>query len=143
MTKLDELLALRGSDLDRVAEATGADLGDRKQVSGYQNLTGVDAIEAPGGATVYARGNDVALIYAGPDALGDGVTNADLVQAVGSNGTQLDSRQGKTATLHVVPEEGVAWSEDGGEVAFVELFPATDLDTYKSTIYRDPGAFTR
>lgn len=143
MTTLDELLALRGGDLDKVAGATGADPAARRAVTGYESLTGVEAIDAPEGLTVYVRGNDVALVYAGTDALGDGVTDDDLVKAVGSSGAELGSRQGKSANLHVVAEEGVAWSEDGGEVAFVEIFPATDLDTYKSTIYRDPGPFIR
>jgi hypothetical protein len=143
MTTLDELLALRGGDLAKVAEAIGADPSKREEVTGYQSLTDVEAIEAPDGVTIYARGDDVMLVYAGRATLPEGLTSDEISAAVGSEGEELRSRQGKTANMHVVADQGIAWSEKGGQVAFVEIFPATDLDTYQSTIYRDPGPFIR
>lgn len=143
MTTLDELLALRGGDLGTVAAAIGADASARQEVTGYQSLTDVDAVEAPDGVTIYARGDDVLLVYAGRATLPEGLTSDDVAEAVGSEGEELRSRQGKTATLHVAADQGIAWSEKGGLVAFVEVFPTTDLDTYTSTIYRDPGPFIR
>lgn len=143
MTNLDELLALRGQDLAAVCAATGADSSSRHSVGSFASLTDLEAIDAANGMTIYVRGDDIVLLYAGENVLPAGLTHEQVAAAVGSEGEDLSSRQGKSALLHVVAAEGVAWSEDGGEVGWVELFPASDFDTYKSTLYRDPGAFVR
>jgi hypothetical protein len=139
----DDLLWLRGQSLQAVLSATGAAQGRREPVTGYQSLQNLDVIEAPNGVRIYLRGNDVALIYAGEAALPDDADEADLVAVVGSEGEFLRSRQGKRAALHVVAEQGVAWSEQDGVVAFVELFPPTRLEDYRRDIYLEPPQFVQ
>ena len=140
---LDDLLTLPGATLDATVAAVGADPATRESVRGYQALTHVDAIEAPDGATVYARGDEVKLVYLGPDALPGGVSHASLTSAVGADGQTLRSRQGKSALMHVVAPKGVAWSEDGDEVGFIEVFPPTTFEAYRREIYRRPALFRR
>lgn len=45
--------------------------------------------------------------------------------------------------MHVVAGKDVAWSEEGGEVSFVELFLPTTLAGNKKAIYRKPPKFIR
>lgn len=143
MTSLDELGRLPGAPLDVVASATGADTHQRESVTGYQRLADLDVIDAPGGERIFLRGDDVVLIYVGEDWLPTGTDHQALVRVAGSDGEELRSRQGKSALMHVVADKGLAWSEDGGEVGFVELFPPTTIDGYRKTIYREPPKFKR
>lgn len=140
---LEELLKLAGASLADAATALEADPDDREEVDGYEGLTDLDVIEAPGGARIYLRGKDVVMIYVGRRALPEG-TNAHAVEAVvGSAGEELRSRQGKRAHIHVVAKRGVAWSELDGTVGFIELFPPTTFKDYQATIYAEPAAFKR
>lgn len=140
---LDDLLRLPGASLSAVVEATGADPTNREPVTGYESIKKVDVIEAPGGARIFVRGDDVVLVYFGDGALPQGVDHGTLTAAVGSDGEGLRSRQGKTAVLHVVAEKGIAWSQDGRETGFVEIFPPCTDKAYRKDIYRKPPKFTR
>ena len=140
---LQDLLTLPGASLDAAIAVTGADPGTRESVRGYESLKRVDAMEAPDGTTIYIRGDDVQLVYVGEDALPAGVSHDALVAVAGSEGERLRSRQGKKARMHVVADRGIAWSEERGEVGFVELFPPTTLADYQRTIYREPMPFRR
>ena len=140
---LAELLRLSGAALADAATALGADPDDREEVDGYEALTDLDVIAAPGGARIYLRGEDVVMIYVGRGALPDS-TDADALEAaVGSAGKELRSRQGKRAHIHVVAKQGVAWSELDGTVGFLELFPPTTFKDYQATIYAEPAPFKR
>jgi hypothetical protein len=143
VTTLEDLARIPGASLATVASITGADLDNREPGAGYQRLAEVDAIDAPGGARVYARGEQVLLVYVGTDALPAGTNHQALARIAGSDGETLRSRQGKSALMHVVADKGIAWSEDDGEVGFVELFPPTTLNGYQKTIYREPPKFIR
>ena len=143
MTTLEDWTHLSGASLDEVASATGADLTQRESVTGYQRLKDLDVIDTTGGARIFLRDDDVVLIYVGEIALPSGTDHDALVKAAGSHGETLRSRQGKSALMHVVADRGVAWSEDGGEVGFLELFPPTTIDRYRRTIYREPPKFKR
>ena len=143
MTTLNDLTRLSGASLETVASATGADLGGREAVDGYQRLKDVDVVETTSGARVFLRGDQVVLIYVGEDWLPAGTDHQALVKAAGSDGEELRSRQGKSAVMHVVANKGIAWSEDGNEVGFLELFPPTSVDAYRKTIYREPPKFKR
>ncbi|WP_028051180.1 hypothetical protein [Cellulomonas sp. URHD0024] len=143
MKSLDELLDLRGADLTSVAAALDVDPGQREGITGYQGLEDVDAIDAPDGTRIIARGDALVLVYVGRAALPAGLTSAALVDAVGSAGKALRSRQGKQAQLHVVAKKGIAWSESDGEVGFVEIFPPTSFDDYTRDIYVEPAKRVR
>lgn len=140
---LDDLLALAGASTDVVLVAIGGDPDSRESVTGYQALKRVDVVVGSDGARAYLRGQDVALLYVGEESLPSGVDHDALVTAVGTDGSDLRSRQGKSALMHVVPDKGVAWSEDGGQVGFLEIFPPMTLHEYKRTIYRKPPKFIR
>ena len=140
---LAELLALRGADLATVCARTGVDPGSRDADVRYEGLTDVERLDGPGAPRVFVRGDDVVLVYAGPSVVPEGLSSDEVAAAVGADGEVLRSRQDKSAGLHVVAEQGVAWSESGGEVGFLEVFPPTDLDTYRAQVYREPPAFTR
>lgn len=136
-----ELLALRGADLAGAAEALRADPSRRQPIAGYQGLADLDAIDAPAGARLFARAGELVLIYLGPDALPPQLSDEDLAAAIGSSGEQLPSRQGKNATLHVAAEQGIAWSEEDGRIAFVEVFPPMTGEDYLRRVYLEPPAF--
>lgn len=140
---VEDLLALAGASLDVVSIAVGADPGARESVTGYESLKRVDLLVGSDGARVFLRGEDVALIYIGEDSLPQGVDHDALVAELGTDGAELRSRQGKSALMHVVADKGVAWSEDGGHVGFLEIFPPTTLKEYQKRIYRKPAKFIR
>jgi hypothetical protein len=139
----EDLLWLRGQSLQAVLSATGSDRGKREPVTGYQGLQDLDVIDAPNGVRIYLRADDVVLIYAGENALPDDADEAALVAASGGEGQVLRSRQGKRASLHVVAEQGIAWSEQDGILGFVELFPPTTFDEYVQRIYLEPPQFVQ
>jgi len=141
VSTLQDLLALRGADLQVASAITGASLDEREPVTGYQGLSDLDAIDASDGVRLFVRDDKVVLVYVGESGLPNGITDETLAEAVGSSGEPLPSRQGKLAELHVVAEQGIAWSEVDGEVGFVELFPPTDLETYLREIYQEPPKF--
>lgn len=139
---LEELLKLAGATLATVASALDADPDDREEVTGYEALTDVDVVDTPSGARVFLHGDDVALIYVGERALPADADPDRLRELLGS-GERLRSRQGKKAKMHVVADKGVAWSEEAGELGFIELFPPTTFEDYQATIYDEPGPFIR
>ncbi|MXG88982.1 hypothetical protein [Nocardioides flavescens] len=137
MTDLTTLLGLGTADLDTVRTVLAAQDATPEPVSGYQSLTDVEVIDAPGGERIFVRDGEVQLVYVGTAALGD-LTAEELEQVLGADEETLGSRQGRHAELHVVAGRGVAWSEEDGEVGFVELFPPTTTDDYRTRIYRQP-----
>jgi hypothetical protein len=140
---LDDLLRLPGLPLAEVVTLTGAEGAERERVKRYENLKKPDVIDAPGGIRIVVLGDEVALVYVGSVAVPAGLGSDELRDAVGSDGELLRSRQGKAATLHVVADRGVAWSEEQDEIGFIELFPPTTLHDYRTRIYREPPAFRR
>jgi hypothetical protein len=143
MMTLQQLLSLPGADLDTVTSLTDASAGQRESITGYQGLRDLDVIEAPGGERIHVRGDDVELIYLGPSAIPAALTSDSLSEALDSEGDVLRSRQGKRASLHVVADRGVAWSEEDGEIGFIELFPPTTLDIYRRRIFQNPPTFAQ
>jgi hypothetical protein len=141
--ELASLTTLARTDLAGVLSALGADGGDRTQVTGYEALSDVELVKAPGGERIFVRGDRLMLVFVADANLPPGTDHAALVAAVGDEGERLRSRQGRHAVLHVVADSGVAWSEERGEVEFVEIFPPTTLEAYRSEIYEDPGEFIR
>ena len=143
MRTLDDVLRLRGADLAAAAAALGADRGRREKTSGYEGLSKLDAIDAPDGSQLLARGDALALVYIGTESMPTGVRSDDLVSALGSSGRSLRSRQGKSARMHVLAEEGIAWSEEDGDIGFIEIFPARSFDEYTRDIYEEPPKFVK
>lgn len=143
MSSLEELLALREMDAAAVAAALGVEEKIRESITGYEGLSEVDALDDGPGIRCLLRGEEVILVYVGRSGLPAGLDHDALVAAAGSEGRSLRSRQGKRAELHVVADAGLAWSEVGGEVGFLELFPPTTFEHYRATIYQEPPPFKR
>lgn len=143
MITVDDLLTLPGAPLAETVRITEVDTSERQSVTRYQGLRDLEAFSSGQGARVFLRGGDVVLVYLGSAALSDGIDHDALVAALGSEGHRLRSRQGKTASMHVVAERGVAWSEHGGEIGFVELFSPTSFADYERDIYAEPPRFRR
>lgn len=139
---LDDYLRLRERSLTYIRRML--DLNDQQidHDLRYEKLTGVNRLHNPekNPAHFYFRDTLLEMIYLGGDALHD-VSAADLQQGLDGAGTLLRSRAGKRANLHVYPEQGVAFSEEGGELDFIEIFPPTTLSQYQERIYKEPGAF--
>lgn len=141
MTSLTQLLGLSGADLPTVLAVTGADLSARVHAFGYQGLADADIVEFDGGRLALS-GDEVLLVQVNAAYwFPEGLTNQDLVVAVGGPGQRLRGRGGKLAKLHVAAEHGVAWEEVQGEVRYLEFFPPSDVATYERTVYAEPPRF--
>lgn len=143
MITLEVLLALPGAMFDDAVELVQADRTDRRQVTKYQGLTDLEAVSNDDGARIFLRRDEVSLVYVGRQALSDEIDHDALVEALGTEGRELRSRQGKAALLHVVADRGIAWSEEDGEIGFVELFPPSTFEEYEDEIYVEPPPFRR
>ena len=139
---LEQLLDLRGADLDVARRILGPHTDHREPVTEYQGLTDLDVIDAPDGSGIYLRGDVVVLIYVGADALPDNLNHQTLSGAAGSGGDLLRSRQGKRANLHVVPtRECLVGSRRSDRLR--GIVPPTSLAAYRRDIYREPAKFVR
>lgn len=138
---LEEWLTLRALSRDELVQRVGASRPDVAEGVAYQGLRPVDRVQLPGERPAYAffRGDELVMLYAGRGALKD-ISRASLEADLG-DGHELRSRAGKRSLLHVYPDRGVAFSADGDEVEFLEVFPPTTLERYESEIYREPGPF--
>lgn len=90
----------------------------------------------------YFQGDKVVLITVMGEAV-QGLEPASLARSVMSPRVELGSRAGKRFTHHIVPSAGIAWSDDGEEVAFVELFPPCSGEAYRARWYEEPGTFRK
>jgi hypothetical protein len=108
----------------------------------YERLRPVARVRAPEvwPGYFYFDGDRQVMLYAGEP---DGADPDALAARLGPDAAELRSRAGKRAVLHVWPRQGVAFSEEGGEVDFLEVFEPTTLEDYESRIYADPGPFIR
>ena len=105
----------------------------------YEGLGEVDAVVGTG-ARVFLRDGRPVLVYLSEP---EDVTEASLAAELGGPGELLSSRTGKTFNLHVHADQGVAYSADGDDVAFVEIFRPRSLAEYERDVYVDPGPFIR
>ncbi len=141
MTPLDELVGLRDLDVEQAMAYLGTD--DKPvPITGHGALRDVDALTSKerGVQFVFDRDGVLRLVYLGARAVPPQVDHAALVAELGT-GEVLRSRQGRRAELHVVAPAGIAWSEEEGELGFLELFPPTTFDRYRDEIYEEPPAF--
>ena len=112
-----------------------------KEGLSYGRLRGLSLIEVHGNlpSTLYCKGEKVILVY-----ISGSRTNISVSQLQGAY-PQADvinpSRAGKRFSHYVVAKEGVSWSDNGEEVAFIEIFPPTTVSNWKKTFYQDPGLF--
>jgi hypothetical protein len=137
---LDGWIGLRDLSLREARERLGTD----GEVGRYERLKPVTRLHNPDvhPGHFYFDGDRQVMLYVGPAAL-EGVDPDELERALGGPGELLDSRAGKSSSLHVYPERGVAFSSDGHEVELLEIFAPTTLGDYRARIYEDPGTFIK
>jgi hypothetical protein len=104
---------------------------------GYEGIDGVDCVTTPDG-DFFFDGNDLRVVYAD----GDGAAAAPLLEELGP-GEELRSRAHKRSMLHVWADQGLAASVREGRIDFVEVFPPTSLEAYRSEIYEEPEPHLR
>lgn len=142
---IDAWLTRRGMSRSQLQAAhQGAAPSVQSGVS-YQATTGLDLLRWPGvdvALYYYAGDSQVMLMVSDEDTL-TGLAPAALRQRYGAPAAELRSRAGKPYSHRVVPGQGVAWSDDGSEVAFVELYAPTTLADWQTRFYVDPGAFIK
>jgi hypothetical protein len=138
IVELRDLLKLARPQL---LERIGRTDDDVEDGCAYQSLEGLSAVrrtERPA-VDIYLDGDRVVMIaVSSPD-----ITPAALRRLVAPGATELPSRQGKSAVITVDAKAGLAFSAEDDEVGFVEIFPSTTDDDYRSRVYWDPGAFTK
>ncbi|HET9059756.1 MAG TPA: hypothetical protein VFN61_07530 [Acidimicrobiales bacterium] len=140
MNPLADLAGLRELSVQEAADYVGGDARP-KAISQYGSLRDVQAITSKErGLQFVIQDGKVRLVYLGTAALPPVVSNESLTEAYGT-GETLRSRQGRRAKLHVAADHGVAWSEQDGELGFVELFAPTTFDRYRDEIYKEPPSF--
>lgn len=144
-------------DLDAcraLLELTDAQVRARLQIDGagethegvqYEGIVGVTQYYNPDAfaGRVYVRGDRVEIVYVPSGPALAGVTRADLDAPAGGEPAALRSRAGKEYVHYAHPEQGLAYSAEGDDVLFVEVFRPRSLEAYEAEIYRDPGPFTR
>lgn len=142
LAKFQEALGLDEQEVQRRFGASGGQVQHDVRYEGLEHMTQYyNPSVLP--ARLYVRDGQVQLVYVpAGGALAD-TTPADIDAQVGGRGHRVRSRAGKTANQYVQAERGVAYSEDGDEVDFVEIFAPRSLQAYLRDIYRDPGEFIR
>ena len=107
----------------------------------YGKQAGLSMIELAGDAPchLYYQDERFALLYISGSAVKLSVS--DLQKAFGAKAERLRSRAGKVFSHHVAAEQGVAWSDNGQEIAFIEIFEPTSFEAWKAQWYQEPGPF--
>lgn len=111
----------------------------------YERLTGVAHLHNPevSPAHFYADDTRIVMIYVSDQSILSETTSRTLTDALGDSDAVLRSRQCKRCNLHVYPNRGIAFSSDGDDIGFLEIFQPMTLEEYKQTIYREPPNFTK
>jgi hypothetical protein len=136
--------ALLGLSEDEVRQRFAGAGGEVDPDRRYEGLEHVTHYYNPAvlPAHIYVRDGRVQMVYVPSAGLAE-TTPSEIDAQVGGRGHRVRSRTGKTANQYVQAERGLAYSEDGGTVQFVEIFPPRSREAYLTDIYQDPGPFTR
>ena len=110
----------------------------------YFGLSPVTRVQTPDG-DFHFQADRLVLLFLDDYVLQKGgkFTRDALLETLGTPAAVLQSRAGRPNKQYVFPEQGVTFSASSEGVDFVEIFPPTDLDTYRQTFYREPPAFRR
>lgn len=131
-----------GMDEAQAREALGPGVTEdpESDYEGLDELLELNGAAFPG--SVYLKDGRVVIVYIGDAAL-RGTTPEVLEAQLDGEPERLRSRAGKSATIRLHADQGVAYSADASQVHFVEAFPPTTAKAYRSTIYEEPPAFKR
>jgi hypothetical protein len=140
---LDGARAFLGLTLEEARNVLGA---DARSVPGdeYGRLRNVTSLESedqfPG--TLYVEADEVRFVRVGPEGL-QGLTGTALCSLIADDPVRLRSRSGKRAQLLVYPGAGIAFSTQGEEIDFLEVFGPCTRREYETRYYEPPAPFIR
>ncbi len=122
-------------------------LGETAQVvrgDEYGQMKDLTSVEAPGVSpgTLYLKDDTVELVRIGPQNLTT-VAPETLRAYFDASVVRLASRAGKTASLWVCAERGIAYSSQREAVHFIEVFRPRSQREYEAEIYKKPDHFLR
>ena len=110
----------------------------------YGKLTGLEAFQServhPG--TFFFKADKLVLLYISGDAVED-LDPVVLRSTLGEPDLNLRSRAGKTFRHRVWAGGGLAISDDGEELAFVEVFPPMSAAEWQAQYHVEPPAFLK
>ena len=140
MSALDEWISLRDTSLAQVRAALGVEHTDLVADAGYGQMEGLTMLHAPDahpGIFFFRDGRLAVLRVERPD-----VDAGELLARVGEEAPTLRSAAAKRARVHVRAEDGLAVADEAGDVRYVEIFPPTTFEDYRSRIHQPPPKFT-
>jgi hypothetical protein len=132
-----ELAALRDVSLPDLRERLGGVEGQPD--ARYGRMDGLELLHAPGAHPAIFFFRDGRLVVAhlpDPD-----LAAGELDELLGEDPPRLRSRAGKHAWALVRAEEGLAVTEEDGQVRYVEVFPPTTFEDYRDRIHTPPPHF--
>ncbi len=137
-SEMEELLKYRRYDYSSLIEEFGIRDSEIDKNVSYIKLQGLSRVQKPDTLPgfFYFDGDRLAMIYISDEDRLKNMSFEKIKSDYGS-GHRLSSRAGKTSNLMVYPEKGFAVSVTHGEIDFIEIFPSTTLDDYKSRIHKD------
>lgn len=143
-SSLDSYVSLASLDKDQLIGRLDAGPQHLREGAAYEKATGLTELYKPDAspARFYFRDEKLVVIYLSDRGVLDQLDEATLESELGAPAGSLRSRAGKHSELRVYPEKGIAFSS-GDELDFIEIFPPTTLDGYKSAIYSEPGPFIK
>jgi len=136
--KMEELLKYRKYDYPSLVKEFGIKDSEIEKGVSYIKLQGVTRIYRPDTLPgyFYFDGDKLVMIYINDEKRLGNISFNKITSDYGQ-GHRLSSRAGKTSNLYVYPEKGFAVSVTHGQIDFIELFPSTTLDDYKSRIHKE------
>jgi hypothetical protein len=143
--RLTQLQALIGLDQQAFIDRFGIRPEHMRDAAAYERMKDLTEIHHPaqaelGPARFYFRDGRLALIYLSDAAALRTLELVALKADLGDDGAVLRSRAGKTSSLHVYANRGMAFSA-GKKLDFIEIFSPTTQQAYEQAIYVAPPAF--
>ncbi len=139
-TLIETAKAFLGRGEDDVRRALGKNISSSSDDE-YESLDGLTSLENPAvfPGTLYLLDGAVELVYLGEDAV-SGITPAKIEDEVKGRPARLRSRAGKKASTYVHADDGVAYSAEGDEVHYIEVFrPRTRKEYEDRDLQRAAG----
>ncbi|MFT3773293.1 MAG: hypothetical protein QM820_48560 [Minicystis sp.] len=144
-TDVDRWLSFRDLSQTQIMTRIGADARHVRRGVKYQRLTNLIEVrnEKADPAFFHFRDDKLVLLYvSGKEALG-ALRAPALYAQLGGRGVELASRSCHSCVLHVYPQKGVAFSSEGDDLNFVEVFPPTTIEAYQAEVYIEPTPWLR
>lgn len=142
---LDRWISLRELSMQEIQNRFSISEEHIDQDTGYEKLADLTEFYNPDThpGHFYFRDGKFVMLYVGKSKELEQLDPKALQDNMGEPSIRLRSRAGKRFNHYVYPEKGVAFSADHNGVRFLEIFPPTSLEAYKSEIYEEPPPFIK